>query len=680
MKKIFARFLIPANLKLYISALIALVLFGVLGFMLSAKDIPTMLSVSLICLLFMLCTALSNAVINYAYYKKYELDVEKHFSADISAGLYNNMNVPFALCDAHGIIQLSNKAFGKMLSKAELKTKKISAISGFGIDKIMQSESDGIKTTVADRVYLVKGSIASPSAANLFLTVWYDITDAEQLSKTRKDNDALVAFVVIDNLEELHQIEQENFGNAAAEVDILLSEWANEIGGVIRRYESNKYILVYKALNLPLFIENKFAILEKIRSIRVGVNLLSITASIGTSDMGESFTEREKNAQAALEIALGRGGDQAVVKSESGISFFGGIVKGSQKRSTVKSRTVAQALMSFITKSHNVLIMGHKNPDFDSIGSCVGIARLCMYCGTRCNIVIDTENQHLLRCADMLSALPAYRNMFITAADAMNLNTSGTLLVICDVNNPTQFESLELAKNAEKTVFIDHHRITTEFESTPLLYYIEPSASSTCELVAEMLENTLPVGKLAVQEANLMYAGILLDTKRFSLNTGTRTFTSANYLRSVGANPMVSQELFKTSLDEMLREARFQKQIKIYRDKTVISINNETDNTFADSIAAAKFADKLLSIENIEASFVLLQLGSNVRISARSTGKINVQIILERLKGGGHYDAAATMLTDIPLEKALIMLRDSIDRYFDVDLQAKDGEEGEQNK
>ena len=303
-----------------------------------------------------------------------------------------------------------------------------------------------------------------------------------------------------------------------------------------------------------------------------------------------------------------------------------------------------------------------------------------MYCGIKCNIIADKNNQNLYKCAQTLKSLSAYDNMFISADEAMNHNTSNTLLIISDVNNSSQFEAPDIAKNAEKIVYIDHHRITNEFETAPVLYYIEPSASSTCELVSEILESSLPVGKLTVQEANLMYAGILLDTKRFSLNTGTRTFTAANYLRSVGANPMVSQELFKTSLDEMLREARFQKQVKIYRERVVIAINNEPDNTSADSIAAAKFADKLLSIENIEASFVLLQMDNNVRISARSTGTINVQIILERLKGGGHYDAAATMLTDIPLESAMLMLKESIDRYLDVDSKAAEQDSDEKEK
>jgi len=490
--------------------------------------------------------------------------------------------------------------------------------------------------------------------------------------KTRRDNDALVAFIVIDNLEELRQIEQENMGSAAAEVDLLLSEWTKSFEGILKTYENNKYILIYKAKYLREFIDNKFDILEKVRSIRVGLNLMSVTVSIGTSDMGSNFTEREKNAQAAVEIALGRGGDQAVVKQESNVLFFGGLVKGAQKRSTVKSRTIAQALMSQIAKSGNVLIMGHRNADFDSIGSCVGMARLVMYCGAKCNIIADKNDPNLAKCFEMLSPLSVYDNMFISKTEAQDYLSANTLLIICDVNNPKQFEAPDVAKNASRIVYVDHHRIATEFEVSPLLYYIEPSASSACELIAEILESTLPVGKMTVQEANLMYAGILLDTKRFTLNTGTRTFTSANYLRSVGANPMATQELFKTSLDEMLREARFQKQVKIYREKVVISVNNEADNTSADGIIAAKFADKLLSIDGIEASFVLLMIGNNVRISARSTGKINVQIILERLRGGGHYDAAATMLSDIPLENALKLLKESIDTYFDVDMKKSD--------
>ena len=675
MKKILKNLSKPAGMKRAVTVIISVIFFVVLSAVLIPERTNAAATVVFISVIYLLLVVLAGLIIDYAFLKKYELDVEKHFSQDISAGLYNNLAVPFAVCDEHGMIQLSNKAFNRMLDETDIKTKKLSGVAGFGIESLMLSADDGITAEVGEKIYRVKGYIASPDAPNLFVTVWYDRTELEKITAAMHDDDALFAYIVIDNIEEIRQIEQENMGSAAADVDKLLIEWAKSFEGIIKNYESNKYILIYKSKYLQEFIDNKFEILEKVRSIRVGLNLMSVTISIGTSDIGSTFAERERNAEAAIEIALGRGGDQAVIKTDSNFLFFGGIVKGTQKRSTVKSRTVAQALMSLITKSSNVLVMGHRNPDFDSIGSCVGIARLVMYCGAKCNIIADTNDKNLEKCFKMLSSLPAYDNIFVSAADAQDLIKANTLLIICDVNNPSQFEGPDIAKNAARVAYIDHHRITTEFEKPPVLYYIEPSASSACELVSEILENSMPVGTVTVQEANLMYAGIMLDTKRFAINTGTRTFTSANYLRSVGANPTATQELFKTSLEEMLRENRFQKQVKIYREKVVISVNTETDNTAADGIAAAKFADKLLSIDGIEASFVMLTIGSDVRISARSTGTINVQIILERLRGGGHYNAAATMLSDIPLENAMKLLKESIDEYFDVDMKEnKNGE------
>ena len=665
----------PDGIKRASAVILSVIFFIVIGSVVGSGQANPTSAIVFLTVIYLLAVVLAGLITDYVFLKKYELDVEKHFSVDISAGLYNNLAVPFAVCDARGTVKLANKAFKRMLGESDIKTNKLSEITGFGIDTLMAAGDDGLNEKIGDRIYRVKGFIASPDAPDLFIAVWYDRTELEALTAAMHDDDALFAYIVIDNIEEIRQIEQENMGSAAADVDKLLNEWAKSFEGIIKSYESNKYILIYKSKYLQEFIENKFEILEKVRSIRVGLNLMSVTVSIGTSNVGSTFAERERNAEAAIEIALGRGGDQAVIKTESSFLFFGGIVKGAQKRSTVKSRTVAQALMSLITKSSNVLVMGHRNPDFDSIGSCVGIARLVMYCGTKCNIIANTDDKNLEKCFGMLSSLPAYDNIFVSASEAQDLVKANTLLIICDVNNPAQFEGPEIAKNVARVAYIDHHRITTEFEKPPVLYYIEPSASSACELVAEILESTLPVGTVTVQEANLMYAGIMLDTKRFSINTGTRTFTSANYLRGVGANPMATQELFKTSLDEMLRESRFQKQVRIYREKVVISVNTETDNTAADGIAAAKFADKLLSIDGIEASFVMLAIGNNVRISARSTGTINVQIILERLRGGGHYDAAATMLSDIPLENAMKMLKESIDEYFDVDMKETNTEE-----
>ena len=232
------------------------------------------------------------------------------------------------------------------------------------------------------------------------------------------------------------------------------------------------------------------------------------------------------------------------------------------------------------------------------------------------------------------------------------------------MNNPTQFESEDIAKLVRKVVFVDHHRMNSEFFKTPILHYIEPSASSTCELVCEILEQTTAGGKLSKQEADLMFAGIMLDTKRFVVNTGVRTFAAAQYLRGQGANPNEAQELFKTGLDDLIRKARFETNVQIYRKVIAISINDENDNTNADRIAAAKVADNLLTVDGVLASFALCKIDDSVRISARSTGKINVQIILEKIGGGGHYDAAATVIHG-DINDAMDQLTSAIDKYLD---------------
>ena len=270
------------------------------------------------------------------------------------------------------------------------------------------------------------------------------------------------------------------------------------------------------------------------------------------------------------------------------------------------------------------------------------------------------------KCFELISSVPIYDEIFIEAEVAQNLINSKTLLIIVDVNNPKQFEAPHIAENVHRVVYVDHHHMTSEFEIPPALYYIEPSASSASELISEILEQS-GMGSLKKEEAELLYAGIILDTKRFSINTGVRTFTSALYLRGEGADPIEVQELFRSDLTDIAREARFEVNIARYRKNIAIAVNPYDDNGPADRIIAAKVADKLLTAENVLASFALCEIDDAIRISARSTGTINVQIILERLGGGGHYDAAATQMGNTSMEKALIQLKESIDKFLDVD-------------
>ena len=668
MKRLFSGLKEQQNLRLIILGVLAAIHLFILQGILSAKLFAPTTATVLVLVLYAALSCLAVLILRMIYFKHYEMDLEKHYSSDVSSGLYNNIVAPIIACDEAGNIQWGNKAFRAMLRDAEVTTKRLPALTGVNMETLLSTLDSGeeFKCSVGKRIYLVKGHISAPSTANLFVTVWYDITELEETKAAQLENETLVAYIVIDNLEELIQLEQENVSSAAAQVELVLHEFADSYNGILKNYERDKYVFLYKANYLQSLIDDKFEILEKVRSVRVGANYFPVTISIGTSTIGDTLSEKEKSAQSALEMALARGGDQAVVKTDKGVNIFGGITKTVQKRTTIKSRTVAQALASLVSHSRNVLIMGHRNPDYDSIGSCVGAAKFCMLCGVKCNIIIDRKDPNLAKCFDLLSDLPAYDDIFIDAESGQNLINSKTLLIITDVNNPKQFEAPRIAENVHRVVYIDHHRMTGEFEIPPALYYIEPSASSASELMSEILEQS-GMGSLKKEEAEMLYAGIILDTKRFSINTGVRTFTAALYLRGEGADPIEVQELFRTDLSDMEREARFEINIARYRKCIAIAVNPYQDNVGTDRIIAAKVADKLLTAENVLASFALCEIDGAIRISARSTGTINVQIILERIGGGGHYDAAATQMNGTSMEAALLQLKESIDQFLDVD-------------
>ena len=584
-------------------------------------------------------------------------------SEHIPLSIYDNVSTPIALCNENGLIVWKNSGFDTIAEFSNIRTKTLRSILGFGLEKFieLEDETQGILWSSDKGLYRV---FSKQSQEGNTLLWWVDVTELEKVKREKEDEEFLLAYIYIDNIEELIQIERENTASLASTISNILYEWAISAGGVIKEFERNKFIFVFSHKAYTGFVEKKFDILDKIRFIPIGKNTETpATISIGVSTTSGTFAEKDAAAKTALELALARGGDQAVVKNENGVEFYGGMTKSSQKRSTVKSRTIATKLTDLIYDSTNVLIMGHRFADFDALGACIGVARLVMQCGKPCYIISDKNNADLAKCTAKLKSLHSYDNVFITAAEAAELNYSETLLIIVDVNNPTQFEDKDIAKLVRKTVFIDHHRMTGEFTKTPLLHYIEPSASSTCELICEILEQTTAGNKLSKQEADIMFAGIMLDTKRFVINTGVRTFAAAQFLRGQGANPNEAQEFFKTGLDDLIRKARFETNVEIYRKAFAISVNTE-ECTAQDRIAAAKVADNLLTVDGVLASFAVCSMKDSIRISARSTGKINVQKILESIGGGGHYDAAATEMR-CSMEEAQALLLAAIDKYLD---------------
>lgn len=588
------------------------------------------------------------------------------FLGNMTLELMVKMPSPVIICNNSGNIIWYNAALSTRLGKKNITGMKLEAFAGISAADIKSSGTEnGVPLSVGDRNYAVRCYHVSSKSKKYYLTLWEDRTETERAIAELNDEDTTVAYVMADNLEELAQYAKESTREAANELEKLLGEWAEETGGILKEYQSNRYIFLFRAAEMAGFVEKKFDILDRIREIKVGESSLSVTVSMGISRISGSLADKERVAAEALDMALQRGGDQAVVKSVKGLEFFGGKTQTVQKRTKVRARVIANELASVISKSSNVLIMGHRAADFDCIGACIGIARLASFCGVKFNIICNFKDPNFKKCYNRICRLDEYGNgtVFVSSADAQELVGSDTLTVIVDVNSKIQLEAPAVAEMSARTVYIDHHRKTAEFDEPPLISYIEPSASSACELVAEILEQSIPSGTLMREEADIMYAGILLDTKQFTRNSGVKTFSAALYLRGEGANPTEAQTLFKSCLDDFISEAKFESNVVIYRKVLAISCNDDEDNGPSDRIAAAKAADKLLTVEDVKASFALCRVGEKIHISARSTGEINVQLILEKLEGGGHFDSAATQL-ESNMSEALTRLKGAIDEYY----------------
>ena len=496
------------------------------------------------------------------------------------------------------------------------------------------------------------------------ITIWTDKTEINKAKRELEMKSVMVAFVMIDNFAEAVQFVQDKQRTALALIGSTLDKWTASLGGIIKEYDKDKFIILFEQRHFDKLEENRFDILDKIREIEIDSIAMPFTASIGVSKISGTLAEKESAARGALDLALQRGGDQAVVKSEASVEYYGGRSKSVQKKTKVRSRVIANELVSLIKKSGNVLVMGHKYADHDSIASCVAVSRLAKFIGTPVNVVVNVHDFNLKKIFDSMRGHSGeYDELFVDRAEAQELIRSDTLLVVCDVNNPAFFEMPELYESACSFVVIDHHRKTGEYVHTPKISYIEPAASSVSELMSEILEQATPHGSLNRAEANLLFAGLILDTKQFTKNTGVKTFGAAQYLRGEGASPQEATRLFSTSIDDFMREAVFENNIHIYKGKIAISLY-EKDAEQQDKIAASKAADRLLSVESVCASFVLCRIDGVIHISARSDGSVNVQLILEKMGGGGHFDAAGAQLADVTFTEALTQLKTAIDAYL----------------
>ena len=505
----------------------------------------------------------------------------------------------------------------------------------------------------ADEIAGTKGALAT--------TYWVDVTETENMRATLEATRPVVAILMVDNYEDAMKACPESKRSAVlAAVEEKIGEWTAHSDGKLLKYDRDRYLFLFEERSFPGYAERKFDLLDQVREVVAGEGV-SPTLSIGVGRDADSYDALFKNATLALEMALSRGGDQAVVKDRSNFEFYGGRSKATEKRTKVKSRVMANALGELMDEADRVYVMGHQYADMDCLGAAAGICAIARKRGKKAQIVMDQENNAVGPMLRKLQALPEYSGMFMTGTEAFLRVQPGTLLVVVDTNRPGSVESEQLLDTCNRVAVIDHHRRGSSYIEKMALNYHEPYASSASELVAELLQYLMEPQDLLRAEAEALLAGIVLDTKNFTNRAGSRTFEAAAYLRRCGADTADVQRMFQSDLEDMILRYDILRRAELYREELAIVAMDEE----CDRVTAAKASDELLTIKGVQASFVLYPKGDGVYISARSLGEVNVQVIVEELGGGGNSTTAGGMLDYTDAGQAKEALLAAIDEYFE---------------
>lgn len=488
----------------------------------------------------------------------------------------------------------------------------------------------------------------------------HDDTELHRYIKERHDNDLVAGLVYIDNYEEtMSSIEDIRRSLLEAMVDRKINKYIQDMNGICKKFERDKFLVLIQQKYIAGLKENRFDLLDQVREISVG-NTQPVTLSIGIGVRAVDYKESYENARAAMDLALGRGGDQAVVKDGDKISYYGGKSKAVEKSTRVKARVKAHALREILETKDKVLIMGHSLADADSFGASVGIYRLCKSLNKETHIILDKLTFSTKPFVELYAANQAYGEDFlVTGEQAEDMIDNNTVLVIVDVSNPDLFESKKVYEKASTVVVLDHHRQSQKSLKNAVLSYVEPYASSTCEMVAEILQYVSSKPKLEPIEADTMYAGIILDTDNFVSKTGVKTFEAAAYLRRSGADVVRVRKMFRSNAGATKYKAKIIDSAEIIENQFVIS-SMVGDGEDSPTIVGAQAANDLLDISGIRASFVITEYKEKIYISARSIDDVNVQVMMERMGGGGHMNMAGAQITEGTLEQTTDMIRDMI--------------------
>lgn len=601
--------------------------------------------------------------------------------AAVQKRLLNEFEIPYALLDYSGKLLWSNEQFSELTGVDKNYHKSITTLFPTITREFLQKteENQNVRIEKEDKIFRLSvnriyfDAIAEDSklvemeGSDEFLTAIYlfDETMLEHYKTENIEQKQVSALVYIDNYDEaLESVEDVKRSLLIALVDRKVNKYFGNIDGLVRKIEKDKYFVVFKRKYLDTLKEDKFSILEDIKSVKVG-NEMSVTLSIGVGICGDSYIENYEYSRNAIDLALGRGGDQVVLKEGDEITYYGGKAKQVERNTRVKARVKAHALREIMETRENVIIMGHSLTDVDSLGAAIGVYCAAKVLGKKAQIVVNgatTSVRPLMECFTSEKGYPV--DLFIDSHQALEMVSRNTLVMVVDTNRPSYTECPELLKKTNSIVVFDHHRQSSEVIENPLLSYIEPYASSACEMIAEVLQYFDNGLKLESAEADCIYAGILIDTNNFMTKTGVRTFEAAAYLKRSGAEVTRVRKMLRNDMAAYKARAEAVRHAEVYRGAFAISVC-PGENVESPTIVGAQAANELLNIVGIKASFVLTEYRGKIYVSSRSIDEINVQLIMERMGGGGHLNVAGAQLTECTLVQAKRMIQTTIDEMLE---------------
>lgn len=595
----------------------------------------------------------------------------------IQKELLNQLAVPYALLDTDGKILWGNKQFVDRIgggSKKRIRknigiffpqlTSEIVNVKermDINLEYAGASYHAEVKRITVDEVFDDEDTVVNTKGEALIALYLFDVTELNHYKQENKEQKLVAGLLYIDNYDEvMESTEEVRHALVEALVDRRINMYLGSIDAIVKKMEKDKYLFVFRQKFLPQLKDTKFAILDEVKSINVG-NEIPITLSIGVGAETDSFMEAYEYARDAMGLALGRGGDQAVVKHGDKILYFGGKSGGTEKTTRVRARVKGQAFTELLNNKNRVIIMGHKRPDADSFGSAVGVYRLVKSFNKDAHIVINEITSAISPLISSFKGNSLYGDdMIYNSEQAINSIDDMTLVVVVDVNRPSMTECEDLLALAKSVVVFDHHRQTNETIENATLSYIEPYASSACEMVAEMMQYIDVKVKIRPVEADAMYAGIVIDTDNFVTKTGVRTFEAASYLRRNGADVVRVRKMFRSDMYSFKQLAEGVVNSQIYLDAFALS-KVRPENSDAPTVIAAKVANELLDVEGVRASFVVTESGGTAYISARSVDDVNVQVIMEKLGGGGHANIAGAQLAGVSDDEAILKIKELLE-------------------